>query len=87
VDERPVTDIYPDMTLSAARLEKNQIAKFQGFFCDVFAGFSKLFSGTRCFFIKYIAKGYLYKPGAIDARFAEAAQFIGRTFPGRVVSG
>ncbi len=87
MNELPVTDIYPDMTLPATGLEKNQVTKFQGFFCDGFAGFGKLFSGAWCFFIKYIAKGYVYKPGAINACFTEATQFIGRTFPSRIVPG
>ncbi len=87
MDELPVTDIYSDMTLSATGFEKNQVAKFQGFFCDGFACFGKLFSGSRCFFIEYIAKGYVYKPGAVNACFAETAQFIGCAFPGRVVFG
>lgn len=87
MDELPVTDIYPDMTLSATGFEKNQVAKFQGFFCDGFAGFGKLFSGSRYFFIKYITKGYVYKPGAVDTCFTETAQFIRRAFPARVVFG
>lgn len=87
MDELPVIDVYSDVTLRTARFEKNQISKFQGFFCDGFSGFGEPFGGTRCFFVEYIAKGYVYKPGAIDASFAEASQFIGCVFPGRIVFG
>lgn len=82
MDEFPVFDVYSDMTLRMTGLEKNQVPKCQGFLGDRFSGLGKLFGGARCLFIEYVTKGYMHKPGAIDARLAEAAQFVRRVFPG-----
>jgi len=85
MNKLPIINVYTDMAYSSTGFEKNQIAELESLFSDVFTRFGEQFSCAGYFFLKNIAEGNVYKSGAINTRFTQATEFIGCTFPGKVV--